>query len=81
MQDIEWCPKLTDRVSREIDLPDSKRRKRNLLRAVNSQPLLTSSRERHAMGGAAASRHGSKLAAHPPHQPLFHLSKFDRFPS
>ena len=42
-------------------------RKRNLLRAVNSRPLLTNSRERHAMGGAAASRHGSKLAAHPPY--------------
>ena len=42
------------------------RRTRNLLRAVNSQQLSTSSRERHAMGEAAASRHGSKLAAHPP---------------
>jgi hypothetical protein len=31
------------------------------------------------MGGAAASRHGSKLAAHSPYQPLLHLSKFDRF--
>jgi hypothetical protein len=67
MQGIEWSPKLTDRVSDEIDLPDSKRRKRNLLRAVNSQPLLRGSRERHAMGGAAASRHGSKLADHPPY--------------
>ena len=46
----------------------------NLLRAVNSLPLLTSSCERHAVGGAAASRHGSWLAAHPPYQPLLHLS-------
>jgi hypothetical protein len=33
------------------------------------------------MGGAAAFRHGSKLAAHPPYQLLLYLSNFDGFPS
>ena len=55
---------------------------RGFLRAVNSQPLLTSSRERHAMGGAG--RPATARSSPPTRRRtkrLLYLSKFDRFPS